>query len=289
MNFGLILYPYAEPVQIPLDHCEDVGNCCDISTIEGAGVVVPVQSGTVSVDQINASLEQTGPGGGTPTAAALGAALDYFTTGAGSMLTGDNYVLLATDGGPNCFDGPACTAARCTTNLDGQCDSGNCCDDTGGNIRCLDDDNVMQKLGALHDAGIPTFVVGIPGTEAYTDYLNSFADQGGVPAVGMDQKYYAVSADAGVEGLTSVFESITTQLLRDCDIVLPEAPSKLDLVNVAIDCTLVPQNDDDSKSGWAFDRTPDPTSVVVHGPLCDAIQQNGAERVDVVFGCPTVR
>ena len=289
MNFGLVLYPYAEPVQIPLDHCDDVGNCCDISTIEGAGVVVPVQPGTVSVDQINASLEQTGPGGGTPTAAALGAALDYFTTGEGASLTGDNYVLLATDGGPNCFDGPACTAMRCTTNLDGQCDSGNCCDDAAGNLRCLDDDNVTKKLQDLNAAGIYTFVVGIPGTEAYTTYLNGFAEAGGVPAVGMDQSYYAVSADAGVEGLTGVFESITTQLLRDCDIVLPEMPSKLDLVNVAIDCSVVPQNDDDSTSGWAFDQTPAPTSVIVHGPLCDTIQQKGAERIDVVFGCPTVR
>ena len=281
------LYPYTES-QIPLDGCEDLGNCCSLAA-GGAGVVVGVQPGQVSVDEINAALIQTGPGGGTPTAAALAAALDYFTTGAGSALSGDNYVLLATDGGPNCNDSLLCTAERCTTNLDNQCDSGNCCADAMGHMRCLDDDSVTTELRALHDAGIPTFVVGIPGTEVYSDYLDGFAREGGVPAVGADHEYYEVSAGAGVEGLTSVFESITTQLLRSCDIALPETPQKLDLVNVAIDCNVVPQGSDTAKTGWDFDQTPEPTSVIVHGPLCDAIQKNGAERVDVVFGCPTVR
>ena len=287
MNFGLVLYPYSE-TQIPLDGCEDIGNCCSLAT-NGAGVVVGVQPGVVSVDQINAALTQTGPGGGTPTAAALAAALEYFTNGQGAGLSGNNYVLLATDGGPNCNDDLLCTAERCTTNLDKQCDSGNCCDDELGHMRCLDDDSVTTELQALRDAGISTFVVGIPGTEAYSEYLDSFARTGGVPAVGADHDYYEVSAGSGVEGLTSVFESITTQLVRDCSIALPETPSKLDLVNVAIDCNVVPQNTDTGTSGWDFDQTPEPTSVIVHGQLCDAIQQNGAERVDVVFGCPTVR
>jgi hypothetical protein len=288
MNFGLILYPYSESQPIPLDLCEDIGNCCALSTV-GAGVVVGVQPGRVSVDQINAALTQTGPGGGTPTAAALGAALEYFTNGEGSQLAGDNYVLLATDGGPNCNDQLLCTEDRCTTNLDGQCSAGNCCADPEGHMRCLDDDSVTTQLQALRDAGISTFVVGIPGTEVYSDYLDGFAVTGGVPATSGDHDYYAVSANAGVEGLTSVFESITTQLLRSCEIALPESPPKLDLVNVAIDCTVLPGNDDPDQSGWSFDQMQDPTSVIVHGPLCDAIQQNGAERVDVVFGCPTVR
>lgn len=288
MNLGLILYPYSETQPILLDGCEDTGNCCALSTSD-AGVLVGIQPGTVAVDQVNAALLQTGPGGGTPTAPALAAALEYFTNGEGSTLEGDNYVLLATDGGPNCNDKLFCDADHCTTNLDDSCDNGNCCEDTPQHFMCLDDAAVQDQLHALADAGISTFVVGIPGTEAYTEYLDGFARTGGVPATTGGHDYYAVSADAGVEGLASVFESITTQLVHSCDIELPEAPAKLNLVNVAIDCTIVPRNTDDTVSGWEFDQEPTPSSVIVHGPACDSLQKTGAQRVDVVFGCPTVR
>ena len=38
-------------------------------------------------------------------------AYDYFTTGAGKSLSGDRFVLLATDGGPNCNPSLTCTTA----------------------------------------------------------------------------------------------------------------------------------------------------------------------------------
>jgi hypothetical protein len=288
MNLGLVLYPYSGTSPILLDGCELEGNCCALPA-EGAGVLVGIQPGTVAVDQINAALSQTGPGGGTPTAAALAAALDYFTNGEGAALDGDNYVLLATDGGPNCNDKLFCEENECTTNLDNHCKTGNCCEDTSAHFQCLDDDAVNDQLTALTQAGVSTFVVGIPGTEAYAKYLDGFANLGGVPAPSGDHAYYAVSADAGVEGLAGVFESITTQLLHSCDIELPEVPSNLKQVNVAIDCTVVPRNTDDTISGWDYDQEPTPSYVVVHGPACESLQKTGAQRVDVVFGCPTVR
>ena len=285
INFGLVLYPYNPILPIP-DPCFE--NCCAVSTEDDA-VLVSVKPGTQSVAQINAALAQTDPGGGTPTAAALAAALDYFTNGDGAALEGENYVLLATDGGPNCNDTLTCDADTCTTNLDDPTCIGNCCKDAETRNQCLDDTNVKAELDALTAAGISTFVVGIPGTEAYADYLDEFAQAGGVPASGGGHAYYAVSAEQGVEGLVDVFETITTQLVRSCDVTLPEPPSKIDLVNVAVDCDLVPRNTDDAKSGWDFDDVTEPTSVILHGPVCDALQADGAQRIDVVFGCPTVR
>jgi hypothetical protein len=286
MNLGLILYPYNAIQPIPLE-CLDA-DCCSVATGSDA-IRVSIAPGPSSVPQIESALQMSEAGGGTPTAAALAAALDYFTNGGGSTLEGDNYVLLATDGGPDCNDQLTCLADTCTANLDGHCDNGNCCDETTTRIQCLDADSVTTQIKNLADKHISTFVVGIPGTEAYATYLDDFADVGGVPAQGSDHKYYAVSADQGAQGLVDVFNTITTQLLRSCAIALPEQPSKLDMVNVAIDCDLVPQNTDDSKSGWDFDTTPDPSAVVLHGPVCQALEENGAKRVDVVFGCPTVR
>lgn len=285
MNFGLVLYPYSPFHVIPELNCDDV--CCDVEP-GSAAVNVPITAGTISVREIARQLDDTAPGGGTPTAAALDSALDYFVNGEGASLPGNNYVLLATDGGPNCNAELTCEEDACTTNLDGSCPSGNCCRYENTRNQCLDDQSVLAKLEALTAAGISTFVVGLPGTQQYAEYLNQFAVAGGVASTSGDTSYYAVSGDQGVEGLLSVFEEITTQLVRSCDIPLADAPSNPDLVNVAVDCGVVPQENDDG-SGWGFDEPAAPTALVLHGPVCDRLQQNGAKRIDVVFGCPTVR
>ncbi|HTQ03876.1 MAG TPA: vWA domain-containing protein [Polyangiaceae bacterium] len=285
MNFGLVLFPYAVFHTIPVDGCDT--DCCELPDGDAA-VLVPVAQGTRAVEDIGYQLDATSPGGGTPTAGALDAALQYFTTGDGAALDGEKYVLLATDGGPNCNDKLTCTADTCTTNLDGQCPEGNCCQDPDQHDLCLDDQAVLSELKKLGQAGIPTFVVGLPGTQQYSSYLDEFAQADALEGTNGDAHYYAVSESDGVNGLIDAFDSITTELVRSCTIDLTEPPTKLDLVNVAIDCNVVPQDSSDG-SGWDFDMTPNPTAVVLRGPVCDQLQANGAMRVDVLYGCPTVR
>ncbi|HSU39377.1 MAG TPA: hypothetical protein VLJ38_07410, partial [Polyangiaceae bacterium] len=193
----------------------------------------------------------------------------------------------ATDGGPNGNRSLTCEAATCTTNLDGHCDQGNCCGYDDTHNQCLDDASVIDALKALQDAGIPTFVVGLPGTDQYAAYLDDFAEAGGVPNSGAT-KYYAVSQSQGVQGLTDVFNTITTQLVRSCEIPLNGQPSKPSLVNVAIDCDVIPPTSADG-SGWYLDDQNAPTEVILEGPVCDRLQTDGARRVDVIFGCTTVR
>jgi hypothetical protein len=279
MSFGLLLYPFGADAEIPLDCFE---GCCEVP-VGPAAVQVPIEAGEGSVEEVLEALEATGPGGGTPTAAALEAALDYFTLGAGAALSGDRYVLLATDGGPNCNPDNTCGADTCTPNLDGDCPEGNCCDGEGQ--YCLDDVAVVEQIEALAKAGVPTFVVGIPGTEKYGDYLSSFALAGGVPNPDTPPDYYAVSAAGGVEALTQTFVDITTHLVRSCEVELAEAPREKKLVNVAVDCEIVPFEDG---AGW--DIAPDaPTTLVLAGDACKHLKREGARRVDVVYGCQTVK
>jgi hypothetical protein len=285
MNFGLVLFPYATFHTIPLDGCDT--DCCELPDGDAA-VLVPVEPGGRATEEISYQLDGTSPGGGTPTAAALDAALAYFTSGDGAALEGEKYVLLATDGGPNCNDKLACKSDTCTTNLDGQCPDGNCCQDADQRNQCLDDLSVLDELGKLKAANIPTFVVGLPGTQQYASYLDEFAAADGLASDGGNSHYYAVSESDGVNGLIDVFESITTELVRSCDVALGQAPANPNLVNVAIDCNVVPQDAADG-SGWDFDATPNPTAVVLRGPVCDELQASGAQRVDVLYGCPTVR
>lgn len=283
INFGLILYPYSRVEPIALE-CQR--RCCEVPPGTQA-INVSVAPGADSVPQILRVLDETSPGGGTPTAAALAGAYEYFTTGEGADLQGDRFVLLATDGGPNCNASNSCEGDRCTTNLDNQCEVDNCC---GGSLgeRCLDDADVTAQIEALAGQGVPTFVVGIPGTEAYSTYLDQFALAGGVPSEGGSSDYYEVTAEGGVDGLVDVFTSITTQLVRTCEVELASKPPDLEKVNVYIDCAVVPKGEDDDIA-WEVDPQSDPSLLHIHGEVCERVQSRGAQRVDVVFGCPTIK
>jgi hypothetical protein len=280
---GLVLYPFRTTADIPLE-CEGT-TCCAVPEPDTAVLVGVAPNNAARIDD---TLDSTSPGGGTPTAAALERALQYFTEGEGLLLDGEKYVLLATDGGPNCNYDITCDAETCTPNLDGapQCAAGNCCD--GAGEYCVDDQGVTAQIEALQAAGIRTFVVGIPGTEEYADYLDAFARAGGVPNQGGTRDYFAVSGALGVTGLTDVLTNITTALVTSCEIALSEPPAMLSLVNVAIDCEVLHKEGDDG-SGWEFDDPNTPTSVIVHGPACDDLKANGARRIDVVYGCATIR
>jgi len=291
VKFGLLMYPYSATSTIPATGCEDTNNCCSVPSGVTA-INVPVDSVDKSGPDIEQALNDTEPGGGTPTAEALSRAYDYFVTGAGASLSGAKYVLLATDGGPNCDTSLTCDADTCTANLDGDCPASvdNCCSAEKYHYVCLDDGGVRDQIERLAGESIPTFVVGIPGTEAYASYLDGFADAGGVGSSGTDHTYYEVSASGGVDALIDTFTSITTSLVRDCTVNLPErnASDLFDssLVNVAINCDVVTKDDPDG--GWEFDDPEDPTSITVTGARCDLIEQQGAQRIDIFLGCPTI-
>jgi hypothetical protein len=274
VNYGLVLFPDAQ-----VDTIDCGADCCTVPA--GASAVnVPIGTGIDSVRDVMLAIGDTGPGGGTPTAAALARALQYFTTGDGAGLSGNNYVLLATDGGPNCDESNVCEAATCTSNMDNVCMIANCCD--GAGELCLDDQNVLAQIAALDEAGIPTFVIGIPGTEAYADYLDTFAIAGGVPNPSAPPEYFAVDA---ADTLADTFTAITSSLIRSCTVPLSEAPPLNDLVNVAVDCEVIPNPDG---IGWEIPAD-DPETLVIKGNACTFIESEGAQRIDVVYGCPTIR
>jgi hypothetical protein len=292
ISFGLELFPFALDPKAPMPVSCDT-NCCQMPA-GSAAIQIPIEAGKTAVPKINTALTASAPGGGTPTASALGLAYDYFKTGGGSSLKGDRYVLLATDGGPDCNGALTCDAATCTSNLDNKSlgTTTNFCDPTIGGpdakTRCLDDTATEAAITKLAGIGVKTFVVGIPGTEAYTATLDALAKAGGEenPAAAADAaapSYFAVSASAGASGLADVLGSITKNLVTSCSLQLGSQPENKLLLNVYVDGTLVPENGD----GWRLDTSTTPYTIELLGSLCDKVQTEGAESVQVVYGCKT--
>jgi hypothetical protein len=278
--FGLDFFPSSGSPSVPLP------NGCALPT--SGDPAVSVAADPLTVGAIKKALTDNTPAGATPTAAALGRALAYYTKGAGAALKGEHYVLLATDGGPNCDDSLSCQAATCTVNMDGLCPaSTNCCDpklDPQGPGKCLDDGATVAMVKELAKANIRTFVVGIPGTEAYGSALDSIAIAGGEPNPSAPPSYFAISAAGGVKALSQVLTNITTGLITDCDLVLSEQPPDLDQINVVIDGKTILEGD---ANGWSLDQTSTPPTVVLKGSTCDTVHKSGAQQVAVTFGCPT--
>lgn len=182
-EFGLVLFA-AE---------QDTGEVCQPGTI--------VQPVGASTDQVRQSINSALPVGGTPTAASLKAVLDdpkMNTPEAGR----DRFVMLLTDGAPNC--NPAlndCARTTGTCNPSWQC--------------CLDDVATIQQVTELANRGIKTFIIGF-GREtgdrsgfAY-EVLNRAAEAGGLARSGETKFYQADDSTALAEALDAFGSVILT-------------------------------------------------------------------------------
>jgi hypothetical protein len=237
------------------------------------------------LEQLLTRLGDIAPEGGTPTAATL---TDLEPTVL--ALTGKKtYVVLMTDGAPNCNVDLTCTADQCIPNIEHDyigntaCDSTiNCCDPTQvGDSEvgyCVDSDATVAAVAAYESAGIDTYVVGMPGSEAYAELLGRIAIAGNTARAGTTP-YYAVS---DTSDLTAALTAIGAQVAITCDLPLSSLPPDESLVNVYFDNQLVPY---DATNGWQWSGA---DSIQIVGAACSTLSSGNVLNVQVLAGCPTV-
>ena len=305
INFGLELFPYSGDVSAPgVDGMTtDPSVACNVPNVgdPNAAIAVDIAPGLDNLNSVLDVVRNSTPAGGTPTAMALQQAYDYFTQGNGRDQTGSKWVLLATDGGPNCNPALSCNADTCTQNIDCKCGSGcgttlNCCAASGAQefgYLCLDNLAVVSQINKLALAGIKTFVVGIPGSDSYTSTLNAMAEAGKMPRQSGTTSFYDVSASNSLQDLVDAFSTITTQLVRTCDIPLKSSPPDPTRIIVTIDCKTVSQvpnttPDTGGADGFYIDYTQDPAHLRLTGNYCTTIQSLGANSLDVITGCQPI-
>lgn len=264
---------------------EPVGNGCATGTERFATALGdPVgTTGDGPVTKGIANALDIVPLGGTPTSSTLFSIITKL-----KQLTGKTAVVLATDGGPNCNAKYACEAADCSYNIEHGIINGkpctadyNCCDpliENGpGNLMCLDSIPTTQAVQALRDAGIRTYVVGIPGSDYYDTLLDQLAVIGGSARAA--KPYYFKIDD--VDALTSTLLQIGNKVLFTCTFVIDQPPPDPALVNVYFDSQVL---DYDEQNGWTWTSE---TSLTIHGDACKRLEDGLVGQVQVVAGCPT--
>jgi hypothetical protein len=259
INFGLMVFPYgavecAPPLGTPEVAITGEDNASLIATTLGA----------------------LGPdGGGTPTTAAMNAAATYL---AGLDDESTKYILLATDGGPNCSADMSLQCPECTTTqLDGvSCYTHN---------DCLDEAEAILTAEEIHELqGIAIYVVGMGSVldSLYLDVMSEIAYAGGT------DDFFPAETPAE---LAAAFDEIAADAV-ECTFTVDWAAlgdgvsTDPELVNLFAEGDVVPY-DDDCSSGWGWQWI-DSDTIGLCEELCEQYKNGEVTEITATFGCETI-
>jgi hypothetical protein len=227
-----------------------------------AAPAVTVAAGNGSA--VAGAISGTKPGGNTPTRDAITSGAAYLAT-----LTDTNpkYLLLATDGLPNC---PVGCAAM-----------------SNPSKSCKNTDNPSEDMAAAAavmaaaQQGFKTFVIGIGNVDTAVATLNQLAINGGVPQTGGTTSYYAATDPTALE---NALNAIIGQV-ASCTISLATAPTGFTNVAISADAggnTIeIPP---DPTNGWSYG--PNMQSVNLNGTSCDNLKNGTYSNFQFYYACP---
>ena len=244
VHFGLTLFP--DP--------RDPRNSC------APGRIV-VEPDARTADQIELQFFLYGPSGGTPTAESLVRVYNFLEH---NHPESPNLVILATDGGPGCnmdLEFPECTCIPDTTCLH-------------ASQNCLDDGRTVSVVEQMAAADVPSYVIGIPGSERVTDVLDRMAVAGGTDR---DGRHISVS---NPEELTEALRSVAGGVVP-CRYELGSAPDNPDHVALFIDGIEIAR-DQWHRDGWDIS---DERFVDMYGFSCRRIRDGNEHVLEVRYNC----
>ena len=224
---------------------------------------IDLEPGRNNVEPLLDFFNATVPGGGTPTASGLNEIGDYFASRPEPFVP--RFVVLATDGGPNCNPDTGVPPGMCVcTGQPFQCDP------TGPAMmfapyNCLDEARTLAAVTAIASLGVPVYVVGIddPTRPDLADVLDAMAIAGGRPREeGLGRRFYSVRRP---EDLDEALMSITDNITR-CVFTMAPRPAVDAVVEIRVGDAFVPR-DPTRSEGWDFTE-PDRSEVTLFGGAC---------------------
>jgi hypothetical protein len=203
----------------------------------------------MNAQAIAAAIAATMPGSNTPTRAAVTQAGAYL---AANTDANPKYILLATDGQPNCA--------------------------MAGQNATVDDAAAIAAVGSVAAMGFPTFVIGIATNGMAEDTLNKMAVSGGRSRAGTPS-YYPVTNSADLVG---VLQTIQGMIALPCQFDVGGVPSNPNAVTVSVGGQVVPMGD------WTYG--PGMRSVVFpdSGAICMMLMSGSVKDVSIILPCGEV-
>jgi hypothetical protein len=218
-----------------------------------------VPLGPLNSQAISTAFAANQPATGNPIETAINDAATYMLTLADRN---PKYLLLVTDGLPNCMPGDTSTTS---------------------------DDSLGAEAAVLNArmAGVPTFVVGLATSSdaTVTATLDQLALNGGEAQAGGTSSYFAVTDSASLEeALTAIVGAAAS-----CTLPLIDVPTGL--TNVAVSATdssghnvAIPE---DSSDGWTFTDSSE-VAIVLNGPACANLRSGAYTNFQLVYACAGV-
>lgn len=230
-----------------------VSNSCELGKLP-AGQYVDVTPALGNGSKIKAALDQldaTPPYGGTPTAEALPVVRDYFVNHSAAPAGTPKYVILSTDGSPNC------------TPPSGDGDNSN--------------DPVSQAatttaITGLRDDKVTTYVVGYAIDSNLRSVMNGWAVAGG----GSDKYVNVTNQQSLTTALTSIANAIVS-----CEYELDVTPSNPSYVRVQIDGKSLKFGD---PNGWTLSTR----HLTLQGTACSSLRDGQPHDLNVQVECDPV-
>lgn len=255
--WGLKMYPTCKPGNNPNDPLECLPDSCASNGLletpdlgKAAAFNTLILNNTPRMDV-----------GATPTAPAVVDAVAVLKARNNGR---PKYILLATDGDPNC-------------GLD------------AAMVRKASVDDAQGAVAAVAEAkaaGIDVFVLGIAIKDpaATTDMgllkahrtLNMMADAGGRARIG-DIKYYPATSETDINKAVTEIAAAAVS----CTLPLAQNPPADASTRVDIDKVLVEEN---VTEGWSFG--PNRSSVILNGTLCAKRKRGDLNKIIISFTCP---
>jgi hypothetical protein len=187
----------------------------------------------------------------TPTRISVAAAADWLVA---SPSGNPKYIVLATDGEPNCKG------------------------DTDGTV------NDPKAIDAITDAagrGVPVFVIGIATAGTAIRTLDKMAEAGGRPKSATSPKYYP--AEGGAD-FVAAMNAISGQV-ASCVFKLASAPPVPGNVLVEFSDGSHAVRDTSRVNGWDYTAA-DYRTIELFGEACAKVMSKTVTDVKILFGCP---
>jgi hypothetical protein len=272
-RYGFLFFPHPQE-----------GLCAPPALTSSGGLVAELPSFDAPTTQLSAVATQIRgainaaiPGGGTPTGASL-SLLHQYTPLMGDDFS-DGFVVLVTDGLPNCNDANPANSevpgSGCTCVLTN-------CQRPYQRMGCLDEGATVAGVRSLRDAGIRTFVLGLGSELTSPDafrVLNAMAEEGGMarscsggrscaatetcdPSTLLcSRRYYA--SDNGAQLAADLADAISRVPAAPCELHLDWPLVDEELVSVFLDGQLL------NRDQFHYEPTP---SIVIDGAACERIK-----------------